>query len=132
MLNAVALQGRFVYEPELKSTPNGTPVVSTRIAVERPYTGREKPASDFIEIVAWQKTAEFIAKNFKKGMMLCLSGRLQSRSWKTKSGETRNALEVVVDNVSFCGDRKRDSYAEPPEPEYAESEEAGANEAFLF
>lgn len=104
MLNIVALMGRLVYDPELKTTQNGTNVCSFRIAVDRSFTrqGEERKA-DFIDITAWKQTAEFVSKYFKKGSMIAIEGSLQTRQYQDKNGNNRTATEVLASQVSFCG-----------------------------
>jgi single-strand DNA-binding protein len=107
--------GRLVADPELKTTNTGVSVTSFRIAVDRDYVkAGEQRQADFFDIVAWRSTAEFITRNFGKGSLIALEGQLQSRKYVTKEGETRTAIEVVADNVSFTGER-RDAQ---PEPQY--------------
>lgn len=109
MLNKVLLQGRLVADPELKQTPSGVSVATFRIAVDRDYKNKEtgEKDADFVTIVAWRTTAEFVAKFFSKGRMAVVDGRLQIRPYTDKDGNKRNATEVVADNVYF-GDSKRD------------------------
>ena len=104
MLNVVALMGRLVYEPELKTTPSGINVCSFRVAVDRSFTrqGEERKA-DFIDIVAWRQTAEFVSKYFQKGSMIAIEGSLQTRQYQDKNGNNRTATEVLASQVSFCG-----------------------------
>lgn len=104
MLNVVALMGRLVYEPELKTTQNGTNVCSFRIAVDRSFTrqGEERKA-DFIDVTAWRQTAEFVSKYFQKGSMIAIEGSLQTRQYQDKSGNNRTSTEVLASQVSFCG-----------------------------
>ena len=106
MLNNVVLMGRMVSDPELRSTPNGVSVISFCIAVDRSFTkqGEEKQA-DFINVVAWRHTAEFVSKYFKKGSMIAVQGSIQTRHFEDKQGNKRTAVEVVADNVSFCGSK---------------------------
>ena len=113
MLNKVILMGRLVADPELKRTQNDVAVVSTRIAVDRDYkaAGQERQ-TDFIDIVCWRNTAEFVSRYFTKGQMIALTGSLQSRQYETKEGQKRTAYEVVCDQVYFA-DSKRDSSAAP-------------------
>lgn len=98
--------GRLTADPELKQTQNGVSVLSFSLAVDRDYTqqGQEKQA-DFINIVAWRLTAEFISKYFTKGQMMALKGAIQTRSYEDKQGNKRIAFEVVVDKVYFCGSK---------------------------
>lgn len=99
----------MVADAELKTTQAGKSVTSFAIAVERSYG--EKKQTDYIDIVAWEKTAEFIAKWFGKGKMIAISGRLQTRNWESKSGEKHKSTEIVASEVNFCGDKKTESAA---------------------
>ena len=98
MINCAVLMGRIVGDPELKTTPSGTSVTSFRIAVDRNGKG-----TDFIDIVAWRQTAEFVTRYFKKGSMISLQGSIQTRNYEDKNGNKRTAFEVVANHVSFCG-----------------------------
>lgn len=106
MLNCAVLMGRLVADPELRTTTSGISVTSFRIAVERSFVrqGEERQA-DFIDIVAWRQTAEFVSRYFRKGSMIAVQGSIQTRSYEDKQGNKRTAVEVVADNVSFCGSR---------------------------
>lgn len=99
--------GRLTAVPELKSTTQGTPVLSATLAVERP--GYKEKITDFLPIVAWRGTAEMIAKYFHKGSMICIEGMLTTRKWDTKEGEHRTAYEIVADRVHFTGERRSDA-----------------------
>lgn len=106
MLNICALMGRIVADPELKTTQSGISVTSFRIAVDRNTVDSSgNRQTDFIDIVAWRTTAEFVCKYFTKGQMIALNGRIQTRSYEDKQGNKRTAVEVVADNVSFCGSK---------------------------
>ena len=109
MLNRIVLMGRLTRDPELRRTQSGTAVVSFSVACDRDYAaqGAERE-TDFIDIVAWRGTAEFVEKYFSKGRMIVVGGRLQIRNWQDKEGNKRRSAEVVADNVYF-GDSKRDS-----------------------
>ena len=109
MLNRIVLMGRLTRDPELRRTQSGTAVVSFSIACDRDYAaqGAERE-TDFIDIVAWRGTAEFVEKYFSKGRMIVVGGRLQIRNWQDKEGNKRRSAEVVADNVYF-GDSKRDN-----------------------
>lgn len=104
MLNIVAIMGRLVYDPELKTTQQGTSVCSFRIACDRSYTpkGQERQA-DFIDVVAWRQTAEFVSKHFQKGSMIAIEGSLQTRQYQDKQGNNRTAVEVLANHISFAG-----------------------------
>lgn len=109
MLNRIVLMGRLTRDPELRRTQSGTAVVSFSIACDRDYAaqGAERE-TDFIDIVAWRGTAEFVDKYFSKGRIIVVAGRLQIRNWQDKEGNKRRSAEVVADNVYF-GDSKRDN-----------------------
>ncbi len=108
MLNKVFLQGRLVADPELRHTQQGTPVASYRLAVDRDYKSKDSNAqnTDFVNIVSWRNTAEFVFRYFTKGRMMLVEGRLQMRSYTDKDGNRRVAAEVVTDNVHFADSRK--------------------------
>ena len=108
MLNHIVLMGRLVRDPELRYTQSQLPVASFTIAVDRDFGGRDgaERQTDFIDIVAWRQTAEFVSKYFTKGAMAVVSGRLQIRDWTDKDGNKRRSAEVVADNVYF-GESKR-------------------------
>ena len=122
-MNHIVLMGRLTRDPELRHTQSGTAVASFTLAVDRPYSGRDggDRQADFIDIVAWRNTAEFVSKYFTKGSMAVVSGRLQIRKWKDKDGNNRYSAEVVADNVYF-GESKRQSeggsYAAPAAPAF--------------
>lgn len=106
-LNKVILIGHMTADPELKQTPSGVSVCSFSIGVTRRYTkDGETPQSDFIGIVAWRSTAEFITKYFRKGSAICICGSLQTRSWTAQDGSKRYATEVIADEASFVERRR--------------------------
>ncbi len=109
MLNKIILMGRLTRDPELRRTNSGTPVASFTIAVDRDFKsqGGEKE-TDFIDIVVWRSTAEFVSKYFTKGRTAVVEGRLQIRDWNAQDGTKRRTAEVVADNVYF-GDTKREA-----------------------
>ena len=109
MLNHIVLMGRLTRDPELRRTGSGIAVASFSLAVDRDFGSRDggEKETDFIDIVAWRSTAEFVSKYFTKGRMAVVSGRLQIRNWTDKEGNKRRSAEVVADNVYF-GDSKRD------------------------
>ncbi len=109
MLNHIILMGRLTRDPELRRTGSGVAVASFTLAVDRDFGNKEtgEKETDFIDIVAWRNTAEFVSKYFAKGRMAVVSGRLQIRNWTDKEGGKRRSAEVVADNVYF-GDSKRD------------------------
>jgi len=108
MLNHIVLMGRLTRDPEIRRTPNGVSVTSFTLAVDRDFGARDgEKQTDFIDIVAWRNTADFVGKYFAKGRMAVVSGRLQIRDWTDKDGGKRRSAEVVADNVYF-GDSKKD------------------------
>lgn len=108
MLNVIVLMGRLVADPELRHTPNDIPVCSFRVAVDRNFVakGSNERQADFIDIVAWRQSAEFVSRYFTKGSMIAVQGSLQTRSYEDKQGNRRTAFEVVADHVSFCGSKR--------------------------
>lgn len=115
MLNRIFLMGRLTRDPELRRTQSGTAVTSFSIAVDRDFKGQNgEKETDFIDIVAWRFTAEFVSKYFTRGRMAVVEGRLQMRDWTDKDGNKRRSAEVVADSVYF-GDSRRST------PTYSES-----------
>lgn len=117
MLNRTVLMGRLVHDPELKTTNSGLNVTNFRIAVDRDFVkaGEERQA-DFFDIVAWRHTANFVCSRFKKGSMIAIDGKLQSRSYQAQDGSNRTVVEVVADSVSFTGERTNNSAREDVPP----------------
>ena len=108
MLNKIILMGRLTRDPELRRTQSGTAVTSFSLAVDRDFKSQAgEKETDFIDVVAWRNTAEFVSRYFTKGRMAVVEGRLQIRDWKDQNGNNRRSAEVVADNVYF-GDSKRD------------------------
>ena len=101
MFNLVVLTGRLTADPELKTTPSGVSVTTFSIAVNRKYKSGEEQQTDFINIVAWRQTAEFITKYFKKGSLIGIEGSIQTRRYQDANGNNRTAFEVVVNNAQF-------------------------------
>ena len=118
MLNSIILMGRLVADPELKSTASGTSVCSFRIAVDRDGSGRNgaEKQTDFIDIVTWRQTAEFVSRYFSKGKMIIVQGSLQGRKWQDKEGNNRISWEVQANNVWF-GESKNDEQTAAPREE---------------
>ena len=107
-LNKVILGGRLTADPELKQTPNGTPVVSFRIAVNRRFQSKEQPAqqqADFFNVTAWRGTAEIVSRYFHKGSCICIVGSIQNRSWTDNQGATRYSTDIIADEVQFVDSR---------------------------
>lgn len=111
MLNVAVIMGRLVADPELRHTPNDIAVTTFTLAVDRNFSkaGTEKQ-TDFIDVVAWRGTAEFVCKYFAKGRMMAVDGSIQTRSYEDKNGNKRKAFEIVANNVNFA-DSKRDGAA---------------------
>jgi single-strand DNA-binding protein len=109
MLNKIFIMGRLARDPELRRTQTGTPVASFTLAVDRDFKDKTtgERATDWIDVVAWRTTAEFVSRYFTKGRMAVVEGRLQIRDWTDKDGNKRRSAEVVADNVYF-GDSKRE------------------------
>lgn len=136
MLNKIFIMGRLTRDPELRRTQNGTAVAGFALAVDRDYKNADgTKETDFIEVVAWRSSAEFVSKYFTKGRMAIVEGRLQIRDWQDKDGNKRRSAEVVADNVYF-GDSKKEGDSsggykaagkavdvEPGEGEFAEIED---------
>ena len=143
MLNHITIMGRLVKDPELRRTQSGVAVCSFTVAVDRDFQSREaaEKQTDFIDVVAWRQTAEFVSKYFTKGRMIVVDGSLQSRKWQDKTGQNRVSWEGLANNIYF-GDSKRDgmsggdysapaygapadSYSAPSSGSFAEIEEDG-------
>lgn len=124
MLNKCFLFGRMTKDPEIRRTNGGTAVTSFTLAVDRDFKTNGEKNTDFIEVVAWRNTAEFVSKYFSKGRMAIVEGRLQIRDWTDKNGNKRRTAEVVADNVYF-GDSKREN---KEEPEYKQADLAEISE----
>lgn len=136
MINNVVLMGRLVATPELRNTQTGIAVTSFSIAVERSYArAGEQRQADFINCVAWRNTAEFISRYFQKGQMIALTGSIQTRNYDDKNGNKRTAVEVIVDQASFCGSKAEtgagsNDYSAPPAPPAAPSFATGTDGDF--
>ena len=127
MLNHIVIMGRLVRDPEYRATASGLSVANFSVAVDRDFSGQSgEKETDFIDCVAWRKTAEFVTKYFTKGSLIVVSGRLQIRSWTDKDGNKRRTAEIVADNVYFGGSKNSSdaqstpqshtNYAAPPQP----------------
>lgn len=132
MLNRIVVMGRLTKNPEIRRTANGTAVTSITLAVERDFkeqNGEKK--TDFIDVVAWKNTAEFVSQYFSKGRMAVVEGRLQLRDWKDQNGNNRRNAEIIAENVYFGDSKHSESYAERnesdvnPAPEIREEQEDG-------
>lgn len=114
MLNVVAIMGRLAADPQMRQTQAGKSVCSFRIACDR---GRKdangQNQTDWLDVVAWDKTADFVSRYFSKGSMIAVTGRLQSRNYQDKNGDNRTAIEIVANQVSFCGEKKQEKSSQP-------------------
>lgn len=130
MLNRIIIMGQLVADPELRTTPGGVTVATVRLAVDRDFRNKQtgERETDFINVVAWRQTAEFVSRYFAKGRMAVVEGRLQIRPYTDRDGNKRTAAEVVAENVYF-GDSRRDgdsgSYAPPPFAQSAPASSSG-------
>ena len=110
-LNRIVIMGRMTKDPELRRTGAGVAVASFTLAVDRDFKGQNgEKETDFIDVVVWRNTAEFVSKYFTKGRVALVEGRLQMRDWQDKDGNKRRTAEVIADNVYF-GDSKSDGQA---------------------
>ena len=110
MLNKVVLMGRLTKDPELRRTGSGTAVTSFSLACDRDFKSQSgEKETDFIEVVSWKNTAEFVSKYFRKGRMAVVDGRLQIRDWVDKDGGKRHSAEVIADNVYFADSKRSES-----------------------
>ena len=113
-LNVVAIMGRLAADPQMRQTQAGKSVCSFRIACDR---GRKdangQNQTDWLDVVAWDKTADFVSRYFPKGSMIAVTGRLQSRNYQDKNGNNRTAIEIVANQVSFCGEKKQEKPFQP-------------------
>ena len=107
-MNQIVIMGRLTRDPELRHTTTGVPVASFSLAVDRGYTSKEsgERQADFIDVVAWRSTGEFVSKYFTKGQMAAVTGRLQIRDWTDKDGNKRKSAEVVADSIYFTESKR--------------------------
>lgn len=129
-MNTVVLIGRLTRDPELRYVPNGQPVASFTLAVDRPYsTETGRGAADFIPVVAWRKSAELISTHLSKGRLVAVEGRLHIRSFKAQDGRKQRAVEVVANRIQFL-DRKKNKDAPTEEQQTSDADaDAGASGA---
>ena len=116
MLNQITIAGRMTRDPELRHTANGTAVASFALAVDRDYTSKDggERETDFVDVVAWRSTAEFVSKYFTKGQLAIVAGRLQIRPWTDANGNKRRSPEVVAEHVYFGGSKKENGGSAAP------------------
>ena len=141
MINNVTLMGRVASDIDLRSTATGKSVANFRIAVDRSFVKQgEQRQADFITIVVWGNTADFVSKYFSKGSMIALQGSIQTRNYEDRDGNKRTAFEVVAREVSFCGGKNEGNNPGKPDsssvPEYSSTmpdfEEVGADDDLPF
>ena len=124
MLNHITIMGRITKDIELRRTGAGTAVASFTVAVDRDFSKDGNRETDFIDCVAWGKGGEFVERNFSKGKMIVVSGRLQIRKWEDKNSNKRSSAEIVADNVYFgepkasTGERYQAAMGSELEPDY--------------
>ena len=119
-LNKVILGGRLTADPELKQTPNGTPVVTFSIAVNRRFQSKEnaQQQTDFFNVTAWRATAEFVSRYFRKGSSICVIGSLQNRTWTDQQGAKRYATDIIADEIQFVDSRGEGTMGGQPQGSY--------------
>ena len=138
-LNKVILGGRLTADPELRTTQSGLPVTTFTVAVSRNYKSNDQQTqSDFINVVAWRSTAEFVSKYFHKGSSICVIGSIQTRKWQDQNGQNRYITEVIADEVNFVDSKSDSSARQTAAPAYtpdsygAPSYSSGSNTAPKF
>lgn len=115
-MNIVGIMGRLTYEPELRKTPSGVSVIRFQVACDRSRSKDGERQADFIDCVAWRQTAEFISRYFHKGSMIAIEGTLQTSNYTDKNGNQRKQVEVLANNVSFCGTKPQGAPSTEPAP----------------
>lgn len=107
MMNVVAIMGRLVADPQMRQTTTGRNVTSFRIACDRGRKGPDgQSVADFLDVVAWEHTAEFVGRYFQKGSLIAIDGRLQSRQYQDRNGNNRTAVEIVANSMHFCESKR--------------------------
>ena len=143
MINNAVIMGRLTADPELRTTGNGIGVCGFTVAVDRNYRPEgEERQTDFINVVAWHKTADFVSRYFRKGQMIAVQGSIQTRNYEDRNGNKRTAVEIVADNISFCGSKAETGAGgqntgapapsgnpAPPVPAYQQGSGAGVSNA---
>lgn len=110
-MNKAIIAGRLTHDPELKQTTAGTQVTSFNVAVNRRFAKEGEQSVDFLPVIAWRQTADFVCRYFKKGSSVCVVGTVQTRSWKDQNGNNRHATEIIADEVLFV-DGKNDAQSQ--------------------
>ena len=132
MLNHIAIMGRLGRDPELRHTQSGTPVASFSLAVDRDFKDKNtgERATDWIDVVAWRSTGEFVSKYFSKGRMAVVEGRLQLRDWKDKEGNKRRSAEILVSSVYFDDSKPKDGESAGDKPKAEKDDDFQLPEGF--
>ncbi len=131
MLNSAIIMGRLTADPELRTTASGLSVTSFSVAVDRRFQRQgEEKQTDFINVVAWRQTAEFVSRYFHKGSMIAVQGSIQTRNYEDKNGNKRTAVEIVADNVSFCCSKAETGTGAPAVSRPAPSYQGGSTDGF--
>lgn len=131
MLNCAIIMGRLTADPELRTTASGLSVTSFSVAVDRRFQRQgEEKQTDFINVVAWRQTAEFVSRYFHKGSMIAVQGSIRTRNYEDKNGNKRTAVEIVADNVSFCGSKAETGTGAPAVSRPAPSYQGGSTDGF--
>ena len=134
MINSVIIMGRLTYDPELRTTPNGISVVRFQVACDRNFSrSGEDKKTDFIDVTAWRQTAEFVSRYFRKGSMIAVEGSIQTENFTDKDGNKRKSVQVVANNVSFCGSKAESGTTSnpvfsQPAPSYASADNSDFEE----
>lgn len=134
MINSVIIMGRLTYDPELRTTPNGISVVRFQVACDRNFSrSGEDKKTDFIDVTAWRQTAEFVSRYFRKGSMIAVEGSIQTDNFTDKDGNKRKSVQVVENNVSFCGSKAESGTTSnpvfsQPAPSYASADNSDFEE----
>lgn len=131
MLNCAIIMGRLTADPELRTTASGLSVTSFSVAVDRNFQRQgEEKQTDFINVVAWRQKADFVTRYFRKGSMIAVQGSIQTRNYEDKNGNKRTAVEIVADNVSFCGSKAETGTGAPAVSRPAPSYQGGSTDGF--
>ncbi len=134
MINSVIIMGRLTYDPELRTTPNGISVVRFQVACDRNFSrSGEDKKTDFTDVTAWRQTAEFVSRYFRKGSMIAVEGSIQTDNFTDKDGNKRKSVQVVANNVSFCGSKAESGTTSnpvfsQPAPSYASADNSDFEE----
>ena len=134
MLNSIVLQGRLATDPELKETGSGVKLASFSLAVNRPYQKDKESKTDFFDIVAWRGTGEFVVRNFRKGDMAIIKGRLQTDVYENKDGKKQKSYRIIAEEIYFGGKKDKPTAVAPTMPivQPQQMEEVGPDDDLPF